>query len=76
MSDVSSWQLEAEAAEFYEANLVAALMSPWAVSCGGERAVGNGPHPGPDGPPLSQCWERATDDKAPLSQHWERGVGG
>src|SRR5215218_3582051 len=32
MSDITSWQVEAEAAEFYEANLVPALMSPWAVA--------------------------------------------
>ena len=76
MSDVSSWQLEAETAEFYEANLVPALMSPWAVACGGERAVGNGPHPGPNGPPLSQPWERGTDDKAPSPRIGRGGVGG
>ncbi len=32
MSDITSWQLEAAAAEYYEANLVPALMLPWAVA--------------------------------------------
>lgn len=32
MSDITSWQVEAEAAEYYEANLVPALMTPWAVA--------------------------------------------